>query len=370
MDADLQQAYDVITSAICAEDVFGELNDPHGVKQPLELLEAEHKRLKALVDPALYNDSPDDKELAWDANERLEQFYQRAKERLALSAYGTRRTTLPPRFGQPCFSTERRKYFLGPPLVAGDLSDVFSGECEIGDDFAGQVAIKIIREKADNDLAQNELKVLKLLHAGGGPQRKHLPILLDKFMTDQDQLGTILRLLENSFDFTSIREKYPNGIDRKHMVWMLNRLLSAIGYAHKLGIVHGNIEPSHLMVRPKDHNLFVVDWSYAAINPKHTHDSFKVFNEDFSAPEVAKKKSPLPAADIYSIGKCMIWILGGDIKTNQLPDSVEEPLQRMLNFMTMESPLQRAQDAWKLHHLLNETVIELWGRKRFLVFEM
>ena len=70
-------------------------------------------------------------------------------------------------------------------------------------------------------------------------------------------------------------------------------------------------------------------------------------DEDFSAPEIAAKTYIPPArecdsqqdlmyleaacsADIYSIGKCMIYILGGDLKTNEMPDSVPLQIKRFL----------------------------------------
>ncbi len=369
MDSDLQRAYDLVWQAVCAEDVFGELLDPQAKKSQLELLEEANVRLSELTDPKAYT-LPNDKELALEAKERLQQFYQIAKERIAAGIYGEKRSGTISHRGRPTFRTEKRAYYLGQPIAEGDISTVYDGDCIMGDDFAGRVAIKIITDPADNDLAKNEVRTLKLLHGSGGAQRKHLPVLLDEFKTSDGQAGIVTRYLEDCHDFLSVKEKYPDGIPPKHMVWMLNRLLSAIGYAHSLGIVHGNIEPSHLMIRPKDHNLFVIDWSYAAVDPKNSGDGFKVVNEQFSAPEVAKRKPPLPAADLYSIGLCMIDILGGNVEDKTMPDSVAEDLQRFLQFFCLESAQQRAQDAWQLHGQLEKLIVRLWGPKRFLAFKM
>jgi hypothetical protein len=45
-------------------------------------------------------------------------------------------------------------------------------------------------------------------------------------------------------------------------------------------------------------------------------------------------------------------------------------IRLFLEFLVGESPLQRAQDAWEMHQLLNDLVVGLWGPKRFLEFEM
>jgi hypothetical protein len=82
------------------------------------------------------------------------------------------------------------------------------------------------------------------------------------------------------------------------------------------------------------------------------------------------KKLPLPSADIYMIGKCMIWAMGGDLETNSMPDDVEPDLQRFIQSFVLESPIQRPQDAWQLHGQLQNLVIRLWGPKRFIPFPM
>jgi serine/threonine protein kinase len=372
MDTDLETAYNVIVGAVSAEDIFGDLVDPEHKKSSREMLEFLFQRLSKTVNTELYT-SPDDRESAWEANEKLNQFYESAQTRLGEDLYGIKRQ--PPslmKSGHLAFTTSKRQYYMGNPIAQGTIATIYEGECAISETFAGKVAIKIIDDGKDNEFAIREMRVLRMLHASNGAQRKHLPVLLDHFRTEDERAGLILRYLEDCYDLRTVQEhsNYRNGIDPKHMVWMLRRFLSAIGYAHSLGIVHGNIEPSHLFIRPRDHNLFVIDWSWAAVDPKHTGDRFQIETEIYSAPEVQERRSPTPAADIYSIGKCMIEILGGDVETNEMPDSVPEELQRFLEDFVRESPLQRAQDAWQLHGSLVHLVGELWGKRKFLVFPM
>lgn len=367
MDADLERVYNLVTQAVRAEDIFGTLVTGDGHAQH-EVLETRYAELTKVADPDFYS-SPDDKELAFDAKQALSHFYERAKERLAEGLYGARdHMRFAKHSSKPTFTTDKRSYFLGDTLAQGTISTVYDGECAQQDEFAGRVAVKIVDQAADNELIWHERQALKMMHEKNGAQRKHLPVLLDHFKTEDDRIGLVFRCLVGCCDLWTVREspQLRSGVDRKHMVWILNRLLSAIGYAHSMGIVHGNIEPAHLFIRPKDHNLFIVDWCWSVVDPRHTRDHFKICTEHFSAPEVQEKGEPTPAADLYSVGKCMIYLLGGDVETDSMPDSVEPELQRFLRYFVMESPMQRAQDAWQLHGQLESLVVQLWGQKRFL----
>lgn len=371
IDYALQTAYDQIMLAVLAEDVFGEINPDDLIEKQLGQLTQRHEKLLLIVDPNHYKMDLEAKEFAFDACERLKAFYAKAQEKIKLGIYGSARSSAKLSHRVPDFETAKRQYFLGPVLAQGDIATIYSGECVMSDEFAGQVVVKIIDDEADNDFGQNEIRVLNFFQQHPSSQRKHLPVLLDHFRLDDGRLGIVLRKLEG-YDFCVIREnpRYRNGIPEKHMVWMLSRILSAIGYSHSIGVVHCNLEPSHFIARPKDHNIFCIDWSYAAIDPSHTADRFKVFNEEFSPPEVKEKKPPLPSSDLYSIGMCMIYLLGGDLKTKEMPDAVHPQLQQFLKYFVLESPLQRAHDAWQAYGQLDHLVRGLWGPKKFLDFVM
>lgn len=370
MSEDLKKIYKKLLEAVNSEDVFGRLvsETPDG---ELSEIRDSYRQMAKAVHPDLYEKNPELYEIAEDAFKLLSKFREEAEEKILRGNYDSFAKKGRSRNEKFVIKTKNSEYYVKSAIADGDLSTVYSGYAANGDEASASVIIKIAKDAKDNDLLQNEARVIKFLQSKPSRQSKHFPVFLDQFRTSKNQVGIVLKYL-NGYDFYSIRdnERYKNGIDRKHMVWMLNRILSAAGYAHSIGVVHGNIEPNHLLVRAKDHNVFLIDWSYAAINPFETGDGFKIFNEDFSPPEVKEKKPPIPASDIYSIGKCMIYILGGNIKTNEMPNSVEEPLQRFIKFFTRESPIQRAQDAWEMHAELIRIVESLWGKRKFLNFEM
>jgi hypothetical protein len=152
------------------------------------------------------------------------------------------------------------------------------------------------------------------------------------------------------------------------MIWLMRRCLSVLGRAHAMGVLHGNLDPAHVMVRPKDHNVWLVDWSYSIVNPAQTGQGFRCLNEVYGPPEVAARKPPMPSSDLYSLGKAMIFAAGGDPAEKTLPDGMDERLQRFLRFMVLDSQRGRAQDAWELYRSLDRLRAEIWGAHEFIEF--
>jgi serine/threonine protein kinase len=363
---ELRMLYDNIKQAVSPEDVFGSLEGMEWPEKEKEV-KAVYRRISLKVHP---DHCPQGfKEMANEAFAILAALNERAQAKIKDETYGSKREERHAENEGFIIKTKKREYFIDSIIAQGDLSTVYAGRTN-GDSDIGRVAVKVVDDPADNDLMLNEIRALKHFQSQPANQSKHLPVLLDQFKTSDGQIGIVLHYLNGTYSFTEIRNKYKEGIPEKHMVWMLNRLLSVLGYAHDKGVVHCNIDPDHLLVRPKDHNLFLIDWSYASMDPASTGDGFKVLNEKFSAPEVKDKMPPLPASDLYSVGKCMIYALGGKVRSNELPRNTNERIKSFIRYFVLPSPLQRAQDAWELHGELNELVVDLWGPKRFLEFEM
>jgi serine/threonine protein kinase len=97
---------------------------------------------------------------------------------------------------------------------------------------------------------------------------------------------------------------------------------------------------------------------------------FKVANPPWSPPELAARLPPIPSSDLYSLGRVMIWLLGGDPATHVMPPSVDERLGRFLLFFVRESARQRAQDAWEMYGKLGLLRKELYGPHQFTEFSL
>lgn len=361
----LSEVYQKLLGAVCPEDIFGEIIEQG--ENARKKIKKVFRDLSKIVHPDLYVGDNNKMIMAKEAFQILNDLNAEAEKRLEAGTYGQRITKEDNENAAGSFriKTAKREYVIQSALASGDLSTVFRGKVIGVNGLEGQVAVKILLDVNDNDLAFNEIKVLKIFESLPSQQSKHLPNLLDYFKTTDGQYGIILRYFDG-YDLHTVREKYTLGLDPRHVAWILARSLSALGYAHHQNIVHGNLEPAHILIRPRDHNICMIDWSYSCVNPLAAGDSFKVYNEPYSPAEVIEKKSPLPSSDIYSLGKTMIYLLGGDPRTNCIPAGCPTAFKMFLYSMVLESALQRPRDAWDLYRYLNEVRTNIWGPARFL----
>lgn len=262
-------------------------------------------------------------------------------------------------------TTARASYRADALIARGELTSVFAAR----DPDGAEVALKIASDRADNDLLLNEARVLERLHGAEHGARRHLPRLLDQFKTSDGRVGNVLDRLDG-LDLAAVRERLPEGVPARHLVWILRRCLATLGWAHARGVLHGNVDPAHILVRPHDHMVWVVDWCYGVVEPATTGDRFKALNEIYSPPEVEGRKAPVPASDLYALGKTLIFAAGGDPKTKTLPDGIDERFARVLRYLVVESPRGRAQDAWELYLEVDRVREQVWGPHKFEPFDI
>lgn len=303
---------------------------------------------------------------------RVDDLRARALEATAAEVSGYR-AAAPPAAGVTeggaVIRAARGAYRVTSALARGDLGVLYEGRCVEGEAEGEAVVVKIALDAADNDLMADEASALGVLWAAAGPQVKHLPRLLDAITTDDGRAGVVLSRVEG-LDLTALRERFPRGLPAVHAIWITKRLLSALGYAHSLGVVHANVEPSHVLVRARDHNVTLIDWAYALVDPARTGRGFKAENPGFSGPEVGERRPPLPAADLFSVGRCMAFLLGAEAGGSDLPASVDDGLVRFVAHLTRPSALQRAGDAWQAHEELERLRAELLGPPAFVELDV
>lgn len=360
---ELDRLHENLMNSTFAEDIFGMFPDVEPAKLKKEVKKSYH-RFSRLCHPDLHNGN----EVAAETFRLLNEWWAKAERLIDTNTYGLRRAAQNPVQETIIIRTRKAEYKVISAIGRGAISNIYQGEFTNDEDETTLVAIKIVNDKADNDLMQNEIRIIQKLRTDPSGYQQHLPVFVDQFRTTDGKVGCVLEYIGDSYDFDTIHQRYPNGVDSKHAVWMFKRLLSVLGYVHSQKIVHCNIEPAHILIRPRDHNAFLIDWSYAAYNPKHTREKFRVANDKYSPPEVLARKSPLPSSDLYSLAKCMVYILGGDIETKKFPAAVPKELQNFLKSLLLESPLQRTRYAWELLDELKKLNHKLWGPSKFREF--
>lgn len=365
-----------VQAATCPEQLFGPARD--GPDQTRKRVNTLFKKYSRICHPDKFVGKPDEK-LAEKTFQRLTELDRQARYKLDHGTYGdasapTEDPPSEPVLADITVTTRHGTYVLeGQPFVEGDLALLYHGRTERGDHAGRDVVAKVARDEADNDLLRNEARLLRELWTTDPAEKppaqlKHLPELLDEFKTVEGEHAVVLSRLD-AVDLTVVRQKYPEGLVLRHTLWVMERTLSLLGYAHRRGIVHCNVEPTHVLVRPRDHNAFLVDWCYGVLHPR-TGDGFKAVNETYSAPEVREKRPPLPASDIYALARSMIYLLGGDPATDRLPPSVDTRLQPFFQWLLLPSALQRPEDAWHVLHRLREIRNDIMPHTKFETFDV
>lgn len=380
---ELSRLRKLLADAASPSDVFMSLRDRslRGDARTLALA-SEVRRLQSLANPERFMGNPPAQDLAREIQDRLRELHEQALQGLdgtpvepPVEPPPVDRDPIPVRQGPPVargdgrfsLTIADRGYALERVLAQGDVATIYYGRCTAGANGGAEVVAKVAQEVADNSFILAEIQALKLLHNGEGAQRKQLPAVLDVFHDQSGRAGLVLPWLEG-YDGAALRERFSGGVPPEHVIWIGRRMLSVIGFAHNLGVLHGNIEPAHIVVRARDHHVALIDWCYAIVEPARTQQGFRVYNPQYSGPEVAEKKPPIPASDLYSIGRVMLHLLGGDLQTGDMPDSVDAKLQRFVRYLTRTSPLQRAQDAWEMFSELGRLRGQIYGPHRFQEF--
>ncbi|GAC1380960.1 MAG: hypothetical protein NVSMB33_07400 [Ktedonobacteraceae bacterium] len=117
---------------------------------------------------------------------------------------------------------------------------------------------------------------------------------------------------------------------------LVTQLCSALQYAHEHDIVHGNIQPTSILIRGNDVLLthFGMKRSYQDGEPLTAH--FEEGNAAYIAPEQALGMLR-PASDIYALGVLLYRLLGG-----MLPYDDEDPGEIALKHTNEPIPSLRA----------------------------
>ena len=266
--------------------------------------------------------------------------------------------------------TDAATYRVTETLARGDIATIYGGRVAAS---GADIALKIADHASNNDLLQYEARVLGLVLATRHETAIHFAPPRDQFRTGDGRLGSVFDRLDG-LDLTAIRDVFRRrgepGLPARHVVWILQRALAALGWAHNQGILHGNLDPSHVIVRGRDHMVWLVDWCWAVVNPAHPSQGFKALNQTYSPPEVAARGRPMPASDLYALGKCAIHVLGGDAAAKTVPDGVDPRLAHFLHYLCVESQGGRGQDAWELHTRLDKLREQIWGKHEFVPLDL
>lgn len=328
-----------------ATDVLGRLSDPDvtyvdifGIVADFDVINDRYRELAREVHPDRGGDTA--------LFQKLAQLREEAVTQLAAGHYG-----------QPVLIATLRtkkaehkvKYSYGEGGLARLYGTITTTE---NGDMTG--FLKVARSPRDNDLLGAEARALKKLHATDDQLTRHFPMLIDTFLAEGRRKANVQSFQGECVTLAQVRQVYATGLNPVHAVWVWRRLLMALGYAHSQGVLHGAITPEHILIYPQQHGVILVDWCYSSIvNDPDTevHSPIKAIapsRKDFYPAEVFDKATPTEALDIFMAAKSIIWLLGGDPETRNMPFSVPSRLRAFLRGCTQPEATMRPGNAWVL----------------------
>ena len=140
----------------------------------------------------------------------------------------------------------------------------------------------------------------------------------------------------NGNDLKQVISKY-GALDTRRVAKIATQVCSALSAAHRAEVIHRDIKPQNIMVKP-DGNIKVMDFGIA--QPKNSHltqDNSVLGTAHYVSPEQAKGQPLGPTTDIYSLGVVMY-----EACTGQLPFDGDDAIGVAMKQIT-EQPVPPSQ---------------------------
>ncbi len=268
---------------------------------------------------------------------------------------------------RPCktiIQSPRDRYVVDKMLGNGDASRVYT--CH---SHRTRGLLKIAHTTACDQLLLKEQRVLQQLHEQSDEVYcEYFPVPRELFswqgrcVSAFDYRGGFRQAVE-------IRRRFHHGVDPRHVAWMFNRILEALGMVHGLGWVHGAVLPPHLLFHPENHGLQLIGWVHAERRGSPLQVISKPWRPWYP-PECFRHEPVTPASDIFLAAKSMIWMAGGNPALDSLPPNIPEPMCSRIFDCLADDPSLRPQDAWQLHAEFKDDLASLFGPPKFCHLNM
>jgi len=350
---------ETLNAAKYPEDIFGwDVTRSEAVKQ--------FKRYRSMVHEDKFSDE-DMKVYVGELFKTLHDQWKIALERFTNGTYGDKSVIVSSVKDEYVIKSKTASYTIEAVLDGANLCDVFKST-------DGHI-LKIARTHKDNDLLETEAKVFKAI--SDHPNSDYVSKLIGKFVEsfkikNASMEKVVVNVIEFEEDDITIEKLVElNGgkpFDPRHIIWIWKRILSAIGGLHEAGYVHGALVPSNVMVTPYNHGCRIIDFCYA-VKPNACLIVADSQYPDFYPPEIASDNHTKEVGfdfDIYMSGKLMIYLLGGNVATDEMPDYVPNRMKNLILSAVIKNKFTRYKDAWEFYDIVSSLGKDLYGKPKFI----
>jgi len=367
VDNELQFLWAILKKATRPEEVFGILVGT--VDERLLQCTKSYRHIVGLAHPDHFS-SDEDKAKATETFKLLQPLYEQAQAKIKSGTYGDHSS------GKPIepvnITSKKNNYPLGEMRYSGSISDLFMSSMVNGSETE-HLLIKVARNYKNNEFIKNEATNLKTIFKDPGSLLALLPECLDSFSiqepTDKSiRQANVFHYQPDLVSMETVIEKYSKGIDPRDMAWMFKRILAALFCAHEKGIIHGAVLPPHILLNLKNHGILLIDWAFSVgLEASHIKAIDSKYKEYYPK-AVFEKKPPMPASDIYMTAMSMVKLLGGELKTKTIPDTVPKSIRMLLRACTLDP--SGLDNAFEVHEEFKKTIGKLFGPPKFREFKI
>ena len=142
----------------------------------------------------------------------------------------------------------------------------------------------------------------------------------------------------------ALSERFSNGIDPRHAVWIWRRMLDVLHFLHAQGWSHGDVRPEHALVHAADHGVLMIGWA--------------------SAKKGAGEKAR--AADLLRCARVVRVLVCGTGGSDVIPLGVPAVMAELLTRTCDDQDFCLTQGAQGLDALLRAVAQEAFGAPSFL----
>lgn len=226
-------------------------------------------------------------------------------------------------------------YQLKAKLAVGGQSEVWLGVRRGPGGFQRQCALKLLLPPVsyDEDSRKGFIAEARLMALFDHPNL--IPVTDLGEDPDASVVFAVMPYVSGTSLANIARDQTFDGLDAVEAIWILSRVLLALGAAHELrdsrgrplGIIHRDVSPENVMIG-FDGQIRLIDFGIAlsSINPRNTRIHVVKGKLDFLSPEQANASPRIShATDIYSAGLLLYTLLTG---RNPLDGDPNTALQR------------------------------------------
>jgi serine/threonine protein kinase len=203
--------------------------------------------------------------------------------------------------GQTLLDRYRVDDFLG----RGGMAEVY----KVWDQHrASDLAMKMLHE----DLAMDKIFLRRFRREAKNLSRLQHPYIVRFYGLEQDGLKAFM--LMDYVEGISLKQEIftsgPEGLPLDQVRNVAKSLTSALTFAHSEGLIHCDLKPGNVMIKP-DGTVLLADFGIARLTDAATATMVGAGTPAYMAPEQIKGLNPVPQTDIYALGILLFEMLTG-----------------------------------------------------------